>query len=131
MWRYNSSLYTWFVHVLESLDEFPIHSVLVSYVRQNWQMAFFAETCQILRYRAIANAVLLLFGKLFVPDTRYNARLWSGSIRGWAARRAESWRRTFGPEEVRLPADDWSVCTLMERDRVGGKVLRYRFRLQV
>ncbi|CAM9512982.1 unnamed protein product, partial [Sphacelaria rigidula] len=51
-------------------------------------------------------------------------------MQGWAARRKEAWERAFGPEEVRLPAKDWSVCTLEERDRIGASVLRYRFRLE-
>lgn len=62
---------------------------------------------------------------------RYKARLLAGSMRGWGAQRAQDWQRAFGPEEVRLPADAWSVCTLVERNRVGGNLLLYRFRLEV
>lgn len=62
---------------------------------------------------------------------RYKGRLLAGSLRAWASRRSEAWERTFGPEEEILPGNDWSVCTLLERNREGGNVLRYRFGLQV
>lgn len=62
---------------------------------------------------------------------RYKGRLLAGSLRAWASRRSEAWERVFGPEEEILPGNDWSVCTLLERNREGGNVLRYRFVLQV
>ena len=46
-------------------------------------------------------------------------------------RRSQQWDRAFGPEDVVLPADDWSVCTLLEKTREGGSVYRYRFGLKV
>lgn len=64
-------------------------------------------------------------------DLRYGSRLWAGSLKAWGSRRAQQWQDTFGPEEVVLPADDWSVCTLLEKIREGGSVYRYRFGLQV
>lgn len=67
-----------------------------------------------------------------VGDLRYKSRLCSGSLRAWASRRQDAWEQAFGPEEEPLPADDWSVCTLLERNKEGGgDVLRYRFGLQV
>lgn len=62
---------------------------------------------------------------------RYSARLWAGSLKAWGMRRSQQWERAFGPEEVVLPADDWSVCTLLEKTREGGSVYRYRFGLKV
>lgn len=64
-------------------------------------------------------------------NLRYGSRLWAGSLKAWGSRRAQQWHDTFGPEEVVLPADDWSVCTLLEKIREGGSVYRYRFGLQV
>eukprot|EP00903_Cladosiphon_okamuranus_P013984 g13005.t1 len=61
---------------------------------------------------------------------RYSARLWAGSLKAWGMRRAQQWERAFGPEEIMLPADDWSVCTLLEKTREGGSVFRYRFGLK-
>ena len=29
-----------------------------------------------------------------------------------------------------LPVDDWSICTLQERTRVGPSCLKYKFRLE-
>lgn len=64
-------------------------------------------------------------------DLRYSARLWAGSLKAWGMRRSQQWDRAFGPEDVVLPADDWSVCTLLEKTREGGSVYRYRFGLKV
>lgn len=64
-------------------------------------------------------------------DLRYSARLWGGSLKAWSMRRSQQWESAFGPEEVVLPADDWSVCTLLEKTREGGSVYRYRFGLKV
>lgn len=66
-----------------------------------------------------------------LSDLRYGSRLWAGSLKSWCSRRAQQWQDTFGPEEVVLPADDWSVCTLLEKTREGGSVYRYRFGLKV
>ncbi|CAM9617892.1 unnamed protein product [Ectocarpus sp. 4 AP-2014] len=64
------------------------------------------------------------------PGLRYGARLWAGSLESWASRRSQQWAEAFGPEAVVLPANDWSVCTLLEKVREGdGGLYRYRFGL--
>lgn len=66
-----------------------------------------------------------------VGDLRYKSRLLAGSLSAWTARRSEALDRAFGPEGVALPRNDWSVCSLLERNREGSNVLRYRFELKV
>ncbi|CAM9768616.1 unnamed protein product, partial [Ectocarpus fasciculatus] len=64
------------------------------------------------------------------PGLSYGARLWAGSLGSWASRRSQQWAEAFGPEAVVLPANDWSVCTLLEKVREGdGGLFRYRFGL--
>ncbi|CBJ30027.1 Cytochrome b5 reductase domain-containing protein [Ectocarpus siliculosus] len=64
------------------------------------------------------------------PGLRYGARVWAGSLGSWASRRSQQWAEAFGPEAVVLPANDWSVCTLLEKVREGdGGLYRYRFGL--
>ncbi|CAM9434211.1 unnamed protein product [Ectocarpus sp. 12 AP-2014] len=64
------------------------------------------------------------------PGLRYGARLWAGSLGSWASRRSQQWAEAFGPEAVVLPANDWSVCTLLEKVREGdGGLYRCRFGL--
>ncbi|KAG5190314.1 cytochrome b5 reductase domain-containing protein [Tribonema minus] len=62
-------------------------------------------------------------------DARYALRLALGSAQAWMDEVHAAFNRAFGPEDVMLPANDWSVCTLQERMRVGNGCVKYRFKL--